>query len=181
MPEILTEAQIRQIELASPEGLTSQQLVAVFEDEQVRFSEANLRRYVQLGLVPRSRRVGQKGKNLGSKGLYPARSVRRINTIKKLMAENYTLEEIQARFLSFKDGIETLDEALGELLSVFEKKIGEQGVPEVRQRLDHELSSVRQVADQLMEAVARLEKILISSTPGPRPRGPGAALATELL
>ncbi len=123
MAHSLSEAQIRAIEAQSPEGLSSQQLVAAFEEQGVKFSEANLRRYVQLGLVPRSRRVGHKGKHLGSHGVYPVRAVRRINTIKKLMAERYTIEEIQAKFLTFKDSIETLDEAIEELLSQFESKI----------------------------------------------------------
>ena len=58
MAAALTEAQIREIESANTDGLTSQDLVRVFEDRQVSFSEANLRRYVQLGMVPRSRRIG---------------------------------------------------------------------------------------------------------------------------
>ena len=35
-------------------------------------SEATFRKYVQLGLLPRSVRVGRKGKHRGSQGLYPA-------------------------------------------------------------------------------------------------------------
>ena len=95
MPAALTEAELRDIEGHHPSGLTSQELVSAFRSRKVRFSEANLRRYVQLGLVPRSRRVGQKGKHLGSRGMYPLRALRRINTIKRLMSERYTLEEIE--------------------------------------------------------------------------------------
>ena len=76
MRAALTESQVREIEAANPEGLTSQELVAAFSTRQVKFSEATLRKYVQLGLVPRSRRVGQKGKHLGSHGVYPVRAVR---------------------------------------------------------------------------------------------------------
>ena len=92
----LTETAVREIEAANPDGLTSAELVAVFSGANIKFSEATLRKYVQLGLVPRSRRVGRKGKNLGSRGVYPIRAVRRINTIKRLMAERYTIEEIQS-------------------------------------------------------------------------------------
>lgn len=181
MPTALTEAQIREVEAENPEGLSSQQLVAVFEDAGVKFSEANLRRYVQLGLVPRSRRVGQKGKHLGSHGVYPIRAVRRINTIKKLMAERYTIEEIQAKFLTFKDSIETLDEALDELLSAFEAKIeGEEPSPR-RDQLHGELRSLKSTADALLSGVYRLEKLLISGSAAVRPRGGGAASPTELL
>src|SRR5690606_41471912 len=123
MPLSLTEAQIRDIEGQHPEGLTSQEIVSAFSERDVRFSEANLRRYVQLGLVPRSRRIGQKGKHQGSHGVYPVRAVRRINLIKKLMAERYTLEDIQDKFLAFADDVETLDEASAELLENFESKV----------------------------------------------------------
>ena len=181
MPTALTEAQIRDIEANSPDGLSSQQLVAVFEDAGIKFSEANLRRYVQLGLVPRSRRVGQKGKHLGSHGVYPIRAVRRINTIKKLMAERYTIEEIQAKFLTFKDSIETLDEALEELLSAFTVKIDAEEPSPRRDQLYGELRSLKSAADALLGGVYRLEKLLIAGTAAVRPRGGGAASPTELL
>jgi len=177
----LTEAQVREIEQGSPQGLTSQELVAVFSEHAVKFSEATLRKYVQLGLVPRSRRVGRKGKHLGSRGVYPVRAVRRINTIKKLMAERYTIEEIQARFLTFKDNIETLDEALGELTRLFDERIGKQPPSALRDRLGRELESIKTTADQLLTGVKRLEKLIISTGEGARPRGGGAASPTELL
>ena len=180
MQVALTESQVREIEAANPEGLTSQELVAVFASRQVKFSEATLRKYVQLGLVPRSRRVGRKGKHLGSRGVYPVRAVRRINTIKRLMAERFTIEEIQARFLTFKDSIETLDEALGELLRLFEQKVNEQPT-RTRARLEGELHSIKGTADRLVESVHRLEKLLISASESQRPRGGGAASPTELL
>ena len=180
MTVALTEAQLREIEVAHPDGLTSQELVSVFAAREVRFSEANLRRYVQLGLVPRSRRIGRKGKHLGSKGVYPLRSVRRINTIKKLMAERYTLEEIQAKFLSFKDGIETLDEAMGDLLASFESKIEEEQPSERRDRLFAELRAIKADSERLLVGVHRLEKLLISTGRARRPRG-GITSPTELL
>lgn len=181
MQVALTESQVREIESASPEGLTSQELVAVFATHEVKFSEATLRKYVQLGLVPRSRRVGRKGKHLGSRGVYPVRAVRRINTIKKLMAERYTIEEIQARFLTFKDGIETLDEALGELLRAFEEKVESQKPSKTRDRLEDELRSVKDAAGTLLAGVHRLEKLIVSAGEAARPRGGGAASPTELL
>lgn len=181
MPDVLTEAQLRTVETTHGDGLTSQQIVAVFESHDIRFSEANLRRYVQLGLVPRSRRTGQKGKHLGSHGVYPVRTIRRINTIKRLMAERYTLEEIQAKFMTFKDSVETLEEALETLLSRFENRILSEPVSEGRDRLLDELRQVRERADDLLEGVQRLEKLLVGAGGDRRPRGPGAASPTELL
>jgi DNA-binding transcriptional MerR regulator len=176
----LTEAQVREIEQASPHGLTSQELIAVFSDHAIKFSEATLRKYVQLGLVPRSRRVGRKGKHLGSRGVYPVRAVRRINTIKKLMAERYTIEEIQARFLTFKDSIEILDDAIGELIRLFEDKLKTQS-PDRRERLETELRGIKGSASELLEGVQRLEKLILTAGEQARPRGGGAASPTELL
>ncbi len=180
MAPVLSEAQIREIEAENAGGLTSQDLVRVFNDRRVRFSEANLRRYVQLGLVPRSRRIGQKGMHQGSHGLYPVRAVRRINLIKKLMAERYSLEEIQQKFLAFQDDIEVLDEATEKLLESFEGRIAEQPAGPRRERLFTELEAVKHAAKQLLDAVQRLERILVPAAGG-RPRGGGVADPTELL
>jgi hypothetical protein len=180
MQVALTEVQVREIETAAPEGLTSQELVAAFASRDVKFSEATLRKYVQLGLVPRSRRVGRKGKHLGSRGIYPVRAIRRINAIKRLMAEQYTIEEIQARFLTFKDSIEILDDAIGELIRLFEDKLGSQP-PNRRDRLESELRAIKGSATELLDGVHRLEKLILTAGEQARPRGGGAASPTELL
>ena len=177
----LSEAQLREIEAAHASGLSSQDLVRVFSERRVRFSEANLRRYVQLGLVPRSRRIGQKGKHQGSRGVYPVRAVRRINSIKKLMAERYTLEEIQSKFLAFQDDIESLDEARAKLVSGFEARVAALPAGPRRERLLAELDALRRAAGELLEVVHRLEKMLIPASAARRPRGGGVADPTELL
>lgn len=177
----LNESQLRTIEAEHADGLTSQQLVDVFQRHEINFSEANLRRYVQLGLVPRSRRVGTKGRHSGSRGLYPVRAVRRINTIKRLMGERHTLEEIQEKFLTFKDSIETLDEALGDLLTLFETRLESHPPSAQRKRLADELTSLKGSADTLLKAVQRFEKLIVSAGGARRPRGGGAASPTELL
>lgn len=181
MQVALTEAQVREIEQACPQGLTSQELVAAFSDRAIKFSEATLRKYVQLGLVPRSRRIGLKGKHQGSHGVYPVRAVRRINLIKKLMAERFTLEDIQAKFLAFADDIETLDEASAKLIENFETKLAEQPAGPRRDRLFDELEAVKRAASDLLDAVQRLEKMLIPASGARRPRGGGVADPTELL
>src|SRR5574341_267664 len=96
MPEarLLGEQELQRIEKQYPHGLTSQQIVDLFLGQGLRFSEATLRKYVQLDLLERSRRVGRKGKHRGSQGLYPAATVRRIHLIKRMMGQSYTIEEI---------------------------------------------------------------------------------------
>src|ERR1700751_141683 len=96
---MLSEKDLREIERTHPEGLTSKQIVDLFESRGARLSEATFRKYVQLGMLPRSVRVGRKGKHQGSCGIYPATTVRRINAIKLLMASSYTIEDIQNSFL----------------------------------------------------------------------------------
>jgi hypothetical protein len=97
------------------------------------------------------------------------------------MGERFTIEEIQARFLLFKDRIEILDESLTEILQLFEDKIGQQPPNRLRQRLEGELQSVRETAEKLLAGVHRLEKLLVSAAETNRPRGGGAASPTELL
>src|SRR5574339_575630 len=103
------EAELRAIEGQNPQGLTSQRIVELFQDRGVRFSEATFRKYVQMGLLPRSVRVGRKGKHQGSQGLYPAGVVRQIQRIKEMMAQDYTIEEIQREFLFVRGDIEELE------------------------------------------------------------------------
>ncbi|MEE9386699.1 MAG: MerR family transcriptional regulator [Nannocystaceae bacterium] len=177
----LTEAQICVVEETHAGGLTSSQLIGVFRQHEINFSEANLRRYVQLGLVPRSRRIGQKGKHLGSRGVYPVRAVRRINTIKRLMGERYTLDEIRAKFLTFKDTIELVKEALGDLVGLFQNGVDGQAPSLQRGRLTEELLLLKNSADELLTSVYRFEKRLVSAGGARRPRGGGAASPTELL
>src|SRR5216110_1038531 len=102
----LDERDVVEIERAHGAGMTSRQIVDVFETRGIRFSEATLRKYVQLGLLPRSVRVGRKGKHRGSCGLYPSHVIRRVNVVKGMMAEDRTIEEIQRSFVRFKDDID---------------------------------------------------------------------------
>ncbi|MEO7734464.1 MAG: MerR family transcriptional regulator, partial [Kofleriaceae bacterium] len=112
---LLKEEDLRAIEGTYPDGITAVQIVDVFTSRGIKFSEASFRKYVQQGLLPRSRRVGRKGKHRGSMGVYPAKTVRRINTVKSLMADGYTIEEIQGEFLHYTDLVEGVAENLAEL------------------------------------------------------------------
>ena len=80
-------------------GATSQEIIVFLGRQGIRFSEATLRKYVQLGLLPRSRRVGGKGKHLGSWGVYPAWTPRQVSNVKRLLAEGRTIEEIAGGML----------------------------------------------------------------------------------
>ena len=89
----------RRIEAAHAEGLSTHQVVELFAAKGEPLTEATFRKYVQLGLLPRSVRVGRKGKHRGSQGLYPATIVRQIELVRRLMAQGHTIQDIQREFL----------------------------------------------------------------------------------
>jgi DNA-binding transcriptional MerR regulator len=82
----LSAAQLAKLMRQHVDGVSSQALVEIFQSAGERFSEPTLRKYVQMGLVPRSRRVGMKGQHRGSAGLYPVEAIRLINEIKHGLA-----------------------------------------------------------------------------------------------
>src|SRR5262245_12809554 len=96
------QAELEQIERDYSEGVTSAQLFELLQRLGMKLSEPTFRKYVQLGLLPRSRRVGQKGKHKGSQGIYPTATIRRILEIKTLMEGDLTLDEIASGVLRFR-------------------------------------------------------------------------------
>src|SRR5215203_6260157 len=112
---MIDERTLSGIEENRPEGLTSAEILDIFARNELALSEATLRKYVQLGLLPRSIRVGRKGKHQGSQGMYPATVVRQIQRIKEMMAQDYTIEEIQREFLFVRGDIEELERTLAKI------------------------------------------------------------------
>ncbi|HXJ19573.1 MAG TPA: MerR family transcriptional regulator [Polyangia bacterium] len=176
---LLDEREIEEIERAWPNGLTSRQIVDVFETRGIRFSEATLRKYVQLGLLPRSVRVGRKGKHRGSCGLYPAHVIRRVNVVKGMMAADRTIEEIQRSFARFKDEIEGVENDLRDLIAGFERTArGQASDPERRRELEREIVEAKRAAGELVRRISSLER-RISAQAAESPTG-GAAAASDL-
>jgi DNA-binding transcriptional MerR regulator len=135
--------------------------VEIFRPKGVRLSEATFRKYVQAGLLPRSRRVGRKGKHRGSHGLYPVESVRRINAIKKMMAAGLTLEEIGRSFVGVKNHIDQVERSLDETLSGLESELGERALAsEQRRSLAGELTGLRRRAEVLVADLSRVGSAL---------------------
>jgi len=156
---LLSEAELADYEDQYADGVTAAQVVDLFVTRGVRFSEATFRKYVQQGLLPRSRRVGRKGKHRGSLGMYPAKTIRRVNEIKRLMAQNHTIEEIQQSFLRFTDTIESLEEGFEDLFAQFEEELER---PELdgssRREMRRELSDARKTAAELMTRIDGLAR-----------------------
>jgi hypothetical protein len=149
------------LEAEHPDGMTAAQIVEAFTAGGVRLSEATFRKWVQLGLLPRSRRVGRKGKHQGSLGMYPPSTVRRIAAIKRLMGEGLTVEDI-ARSLRFKDEIEGLERGLGELFRGFERQITGAGGGDEQQASLRLLDQVRKQAGELVRRIGLLERRVVA-------------------
>jgi len=177
---LLSERDLKAIEREHPEGLTSVQVVDVFARRGIRFSEATFRKFVQKGLVPRSRRVGRKGKHQGSLGLYPATVVRRINVIKRLQAEGHTIEDIGRRFLRYRDEIEALERGLNIVLDGFEEELRAPHFDsKARKVLKKDLDDTREHALELLKQIESIERRVVGPTD--RPPGTGAPGGAEDL
>jgi len=154
---VLREEELRAIETTYPDGLTAVQIVDAFTSRGIKLSEASFRKYVQQGLLPRSKRVGRKGKHKGSLGVYPAKTVRRINAVKQLMLDGYTVEEIQGQFLAYTDLLEGIAENLTELWNRLDKD-HEQLEVSVRRELHKEMAECRRTGDALVERLGELTR-----------------------
>ena len=156
-----TEQELDAVEREHPEGLSVQQIVGLFGARGERLTEATFRKYVQLGLLPRSVRVGRKGKHRGSQGLYPTTVVRQLDLIRRLMAQGFTIDEIQRDFLFIRGDIEELSRRLSSVFSEIEKAIYEGsahgGTDEVVSRSFRE---VRTLSDELLRKLGEIEQRL---------------------
>ncbi len=176
---VLTDEELAAIETTYPEGITAVQVVEVFTSRGIKFSEASFRKYVQQGLLPRSRRVGRKGKHRGSLGVYPAKTIRRINAVKQLMNDGHTIEEIQADFLQYTDLVENLAESLAALFARMEGDLG--GVDAAaRKPLVADLADAKHGAGKLMRLLESLAR-RVAAPATDRIRRSGAAGSAEDL
>lgn len=154
--ELLRPDEIERIERDHAGGLPVSAILEIFRPLGVQLSEATFRKYVQAGLLPRSRRIGRKGKHQGSVGLYPVEAVRRINAIKRMMAEGHTLEDIRRSFLFHRNHIDQLERDLSEVFAGFQNELGERPLGgESRRALEEELETLRRRARELVRDVAR--------------------------
>lgn len=178
--DVLDEQELLDIERTWPNGLTSRQIVDVFESRGIRFSEATLRKYVQLGLLPRSVRIGRKGKHRGSCGIYPAQVIRRVNVVKRMMADNLTIEEIQRSFARFKEEIETVEAGLRDLIAGFERQAKSPAMePTKRRELEREITEAKRTAGELVRRIAGLERRI--SSPDAEATGPAVGGGSDLF
>jgi DNA-binding transcriptional MerR regulator len=121
-------------------------------------------------LLPRSVRVGRKGKpsatttkselksgskNRGSQGLYPATVVRRIETIRRLMAQGYTIEEIQKEFLFIRGDIEELSRSLKRVYGALDRVTSTRGGDELARR---KCDEAKRLGELLLRTLDEIEQ-----------------------
>jgi hypothetical protein len=127
--------------------------------------------------------VGRKGKHRGSCGLYPALVIRRVNTVKGMMAEDRTIEEIQRSFQRFQGDIDSVQKELGDLIAGIEREAKSPrayadaaGDAEARRSIEQEIIEAKRAAGELVRRISSLERRISaraaeSSATGPAVEG----------
>jgi DNA-binding transcriptional MerR regulator len=161
-----SERELVEVEARYPDGLSTQEVVELFAARGERLTEATFRKYVQLGLLPRSVRVGRKGKHRGSQGRYPAGVVRQIDAVRALMAQGFTIQHIQTEFLGLRSEIDGLSRQLSQVLTNLESAVRERAPDQLRaasggdEILGRAIGDARQSADALVEKLRAIEQRL---------------------
>jgi DNA-binding transcriptional MerR regulator len=156
----LDEQSLQHLEQRHAAGLSSVEILDVFARHEVALSEATLRKYVQLGLLPRSVRVGRKGKHQGSQGIYPVGVVRQILAIKQMMAEDYTIEQIQREFLFMRSDLRALEQILNDIFKKLAGVLAERKREGTAAVVVREVSEAKERSKELLERLGAIEERL---------------------
>ena len=162
----ITDELLDRFEREHPQGISSQEILDTLASYDIKFSEATLRKYVQLGLLPRSVRVGRKGKHQGSQGMYPAAVVRQIQRIRDMMAQNFTIEEIQREVLFVRGDIEDLERSIAKVFEALREAAREQrsGSETSARAVVNDLATAEQLAGDLLAKLTMIEERLMAQT-----------------
>ena len=153
------EIDIQELEERYPDGVSSADILRVFRKCGVRLSEGTFRKYVQLGLLSRSKRIGKKGKHQGSIGLYPTSILRQILAIKRMMSEGLTIEQLQKSWLRFRPRIESIEADIAEFIEELEREMeGPHFETQRRERLADQIVETRREARDLIQRLLDLEQ-----------------------
>ena len=164
-------AEIDRFEREHARGVTCGEVVELFQSRGARLSAPTFRKYVQAGLLPRSRRIGRKGKHTGSKGFYPVAVVRRIDLIKRMMSEGFTLEDIRDSFVALKH---RLDDVEGGWSALVEDVARRARTHPARRQAEREVARAER---EMRSAVRRIERVAgrVAKVSAPARAGEGAA------
>jgi DNA-binding transcriptional MerR regulator len=145
---LLSASDLRRLEREHARGISSSAIVAAFAGRGERFSAATLRKYVQLGLLPKSRRVGARGRHRGSSGLYPVGVVRLVNEIKRALDQGATLDEIRLGRVGMTGEVQTLQRATEQAVARFAEALR-------HQPSDRRLAGLRSALSRHSRALSR--------------------------
>ncbi len=158
MDQLLNKTDLKRISDKHPDGLSSQEIVDIFQARGIRFSEATFRKYVQMGLVERCKRVGRKGKHRGSHGLYPISTVARINSIKKMISGDLTLEQLRGSYFSMRQRMEEAERIIQEVREEMKKQKDSKGKKERQDvLLTREMETLQKNAQRVTTMLQKLE------------------------
>ena len=169
----ITDEMLERFEHEHPQGVTSQEILDTLAAHDVKFSEATLRKYVQLGLLPRSVRVGRKGKHQGSQGMYPANVVRQIQRIRDMMAQDFTIEEIQREFLFVRGDIEDLERSIAKVFDALREASRERRSETTGRAIAHDLAAAEELAGNLLAKLIVIEERLMAQAQLEKKRATG--------
>jgi len=158
---VWSEMELEELERAYPSGMSVHEIVRAFTDHGGRLTEATFRKYVQLGLLPRSVRVARTGRGKGSQGLYPATAVRQIDHVRRLMAQGFTMEEIQKEFLFVRGDVESLERQLERIFDAMDGALTHGGrVRGGDPLVERQLAEARELGARLLETLEDVERRL---------------------
>lgn len=176
----IEEKTIIAIEARYPQGLTSAAVLELCQHYGQPLSEASLRKYVQLGLLPRSVRVGEKGKHRGSKGMYPVRIVRLIVLIRELMDGHLTIEQIQNEVLFLRGDIDQLEERLSSIFARIDQRLQDSELSKQDSvSAKKEKEQAKSAGKQLLDRLRMLEQRLSGGHLGPLKTPSGRELPNQ--
>ena len=156
----IDDATLTRMETRYASGLSSADILDVFATHGIQLTEATLRKYVQLGLLPRSVRVGKKGKHQGSRGLYPVGVIRRFLRIREMMADNFTIEEIRRDFLFMRSDIEQLGRTLDAIFATLSRVARDRRREGVAHVVTRDVDEARALSRDLMARLGTIESKL---------------------
>jgi hypothetical protein len=159
---LLSDSELKRLEKKHAVGISSRAVVEAFQDKGARFSEATLRKYVQLGLLPKSQRVGTRGRHRGSTGLYPVMIVRLVNDIKAALDAGSTLDEVRIGRVGLEGEVDTLriagERALARFYEAAETHPQRGARPVLRREVDDHRRALESVTRDLERFAARLAR-----------------------
>jgi preprotein translocase subunit SecA len=92
--------------------------------------------------------------------VYPVQVVRQIQRIKEMMAQDYTIEEIQREFLFVRGGIEELERTLAKVFESLRGALKQRKSETVGRALTGDLTHAESLARDLVAKLSMIEQRL---------------------